>query len=321
MPKSTATGRFAHDGANEEKLEDGDSVGQSDRDSMYGPDVNQGPSFAFFPPSVIAPFMALLQTGMAAISTETPNMASSSSCVPAAPGPPSSSSVAAISTGTPFIFSNTVNTASSSVRTAPGPPSSSSAPLFQSSSIIPPSLSSIPMSQSSPTMHLPSSLLPHAVASSSAMHLTPSTSSPSISSISTRSKRKQSAITDPDDQGSLKRRGPRISSGNTASAGEAAILHGFQGSMNHFSDVVHLNNETQPHTILKDATSKLNGAWGTMDKFTDGQKIVLLKLFRQNHGIASLYASTENSRVRRGYVLSELEPHQAEVDSYDNDEI
>jgi hypothetical protein len=86
--------------------------------------------------------------------------------------------------------------------------------------------------------------------------------------------------------------------------------------MNHFSDVVQLNNETQPHTILKDATLKLNGAWGVEDRFTDGQKIVLLRLFRQNQAIASLYASTENSRVRRGYILSELVPFQDEVDSY-----
>lgn len=90
--------------------------------------------------------------------------------------------------------------------------------------------------------------------------------------------------------------------------------------MNHFSDVVHLNNESQPHTILKDATSKLNGAWGVADKFTDGQKIILLKLFRQNQGIASLYASTENSRVRRGYALIELEPYQNEIDNFDREE-
>jgi hypothetical protein len=90
--------------------------------------------------------------------------------------------------------------------------------------------------------------------------------------------------------------------------------------MNHFSDVVHLNNESQPHTILKDATSKLNGAWGVADKFTDGQKIVLLKLFRQDPGIASLYASTENSRVRRGYALIELEPFQNEVDIFDKED-
>ena len=98
------------------------------------------------------------------------------------------------------------------------------------------------------------------------------------------------------------------------------MLHNFHDSVTRFSDVVHINTESQPHAILKDATSKLNGSWGTEDKLTDGQKIVLLKLFRQNQGIASLYASTENSRVRRGYVLSELEPHQDEVDSYDNDE-
>ena len=87
--------------------------------------------------------------------------------------------------------------------------------------------------------------------------------------------------------------------------------------MNHFSDVVQLNNETQPHMILKDATLKLNGAWGVEDRFTDGQKIVLLRLFRQNQAIASLYASTENSQVCRGYILSELVPFQDEVDSYE----
>jgi hypothetical protein len=158
---------------------------------------------------------------------------------------------------------------------------------------------------------------------------------PSLSfaaSVSSRSvstgKRKQSAL-ELDVQGSLKRRGPRRTSAPKAknnapqppplAPGESAILHGFQGSMNHFSDVVHINNETQPHTILKDASSKLNGAWGAADKFTDGQKIILLKLFRQNQAIASLYASTENSRVRRGYALSELEPYQNEIDAIDND--
>lgn len=60
MPKSTATGRFAHDGANKKKLEDGDSVGQSDRDSMYGPDVNQGPSFAFFSTIRYCPFYGVV---------------------------------------------------------------------------------------------------------------------------------------------------------------------------------------------------------------------------------------------------------------------
>jgi hypothetical protein len=119
----------------------------------------------------------------------------------------------------------------------------------------------------------------------------------------------------------LKRRGPRSSGSKVLEPppAEAAILHGFQGSMNHFSDVVHSNNENQPHTILKDATSKLNGAWGVADKFTDGQKIILLKLFRQNQGIASLYASTENSRVRRGYALSELEPYKTEIDNFDRE--
>jgi hypothetical protein len=58
---------------------------------------------------------------------------------------------------------------------------------------------------------------------------------------------------------------------------------------------------------------------GVADKFTDGQKIILLKLFRQDQGIASLYASTENSRVRCGYALVELEPYQNEIDNFDRE--
>ena len=90
--------------------------------------------------------------------------------------------------------------------------------------------------------------------------------------------------------------------------------------MNHFSDIVHLNNESQPHTILKAATSKLNGAWGAADKFTDSQKIFLLKLFREDQGMASLYASTENSRIHRGYAMSELKQYQKEIDSFDKED-
>ena len=93
--------------------------------------------------------------------------------------------------------------------------------------------------------------------------------------------------------------------------------------MNHFSDIVQINNESQPHTILKDATSKLNGAWGgggAADKFTNGQKIILLKLFRQDQAIASLYASTENSKIRCGYALIELAPYQNEIDNFDRED-
>jgi hypothetical protein len=159
------------------------------------------------------------------------------------------------------------------------------------------------------------------------VHLPPPSidlSSSGARSVSSGGKRKQSAVPDFDDHhGSLKRRGPRSKPPQPPQApanAESAILHGFQGSMNHFSDVVHLNNESQPHAILKDATSKLNGAWGVADRFTDGQKIILLKLFRQNQGIASLYASTETSRVRRGYALVELEPFQKEIDAFDNED-
>ena len=64
---------------------------------------------------------------------------------------------------------------------------------------------------------------------------------------------------------------------------------------------------------------KLNGAWEMADKFTDGEKIYLLKLFRQDQNIASLYASTESSKIRRGYALSELAQYQNEIHAIDKE--
>lgn len=175
-------------------------------------------------------------------------------------------------------------------------------------------------------MHLSSSFSPTMTSSHGPMQVAlssnaPTSSTPSQSSIPSRGKRKRSVIADLDNQGSLKHRGARKSLGINAPASKSVILHGFQGSMNHFSDVVHTNNKTQPHTIFRDATSKLNGAWGIADKFTDGQKIILLKLFHQNQAKASLYASTENSWVCHGYALSELELFKNEVDNYGMDNL
>ena len=90
--------------------------------------------------------------------------------------------------------------------------------------------------------------------------------------------------------------------------------------MNHFSDIVNLNNSIPPHNILKDAISKLNRAWGKADKFTTGQQIYLLKLFCHDQNIASIYASTENSRIRRGYALTELEQYQEVIKAIDMDD-
>jgi hypothetical protein len=143
----------------------------------------------------------------------------------------------------------------------------------------------------------------------------------SVSAGTGKGKIKQSAIQDLDNHSSLKHWGPWTTSKPNPQPGDTAILHGFQGSMNHFSDIVQINNESQPNTILKDTTSKLTGAWGDADKLTDGQKVVLLKLFRRDQAIASLYASTENSWLHCGYVLSELEPYKDEVDNFDRDEV
>ena len=49
--------------------------------------------------------------------------------------------------------------------------------------------------------------------------------------------------------------------------------------MNQFSDIVRNNNETMQHSILKDATSKLTGAWSEADNLTKGEKIKVLELF------------------------------------------
>jgi hypothetical protein len=330
MPKSTASGKFAHDGANPSHKVDDHSGNQpeSDCESMYASHsglttADTGPLNPLFPPSIIAPFIALLKIGLAA--TSTPFATTS------APFAMTSTPFATTSTPSESVISETQNM-SFSLPTAP--PSSSSAPPLQTSSVISSSSSSMRMpGPSAPggPMRL-SSVFPFQVAAGTTpMHLDPSesldtplSSIPSQSSISSGGKRKHSAIADFDSQGSLKRRGPRKSSGSARTvpqaAGDTAVLQGFSSTVNHFSDVVHLNNETQPHSILKDASSKLTGAWGAQDKFTDGQKIVLLKLFRQNQAIASLYASTSNSRVRRGYALSELEPHQNEIDHYDAEE-
>ena len=283
MPKSTASGRFAHDGANKEK--GNDSNGDSDHGSAsaqpLGLATDRSPSFSLFPASVIAPIKAFSQTVPGVSSTSTPSLVSDSFPAP----------------------SDTLPTF---------PPSSLAAPPLQSMSAISTYSMQTSSSSFSSAMATPEALPPTSAA--------PSSSGKSLNPSIPRSigKRKQSAIPDLADHGSLKRRGPRTTKSNPPPA-ESALLHGFQGSMNHFSDIVHLNNETQPHTILKDATSKLNGAWGATDNFTDGQKIYLLKLFRQDQGIASLYASTENSRIRRGYALSELAQFKNEIDEFDRE--
>jgi hypothetical protein len=294
MPRSTATGRFAHNGANDEG---DDSDGESEPESASALAADQSSSIPLFPPSVITPFMALSQPGLPVASTSNPSLISEPQALRSKSFPGSA------------------------------PPPSSSAPIqLESSSVISPTSSSMPHASSSSFRVASAAMVTVPPATSPPPSITPSLSARSASARSlnpsiTRSagKRKQSAVPDLDDHGSLKRRGPRTSASGSKQPGESAILQGFQGSMNHFSDAVHLNNESQPHTILKDATSKLNGAWGVADKFTDGQKIYLLKLFRENQAIASLYASTENTRIRRGYALSELQQYQAQIDSFDRD--
>ena len=102
--------------------------------------------------------------------------------------------------------------------------------------------------------------------------ITPS-SSQSINRLSVSSqsggKRKRSTVPDLDEEGSLKRRRSRPN----IQPRDTAMLQGIQASMNQFSDVVRNNNETTQHSILKDTTSKLTGAWSEADNLTKGEKL------------------------------------------------
>ena len=126
-------------------------------------------------------------------------------------------------------------------------------------------------------------------------------------------KRKRSTIPDLDEEGSLKRRGshPNIRPRDTA------MLQGIQASMNQFSDIVRNNNKTMQHSILKDATLKLTGAWSEADNLTKGEKIKVLELFGEQQSLASIYSSTEDSDLCRGYILHMLSPFHQQINELD----
>ena len=93
--------------------------------------------------------------------------------------------------------------------------------------------------------------------------------------------------------------------------------------MNHFSDVIQGNNLNQPHMILQEAVSRLNGEWGKQDKLTNGQKVVLLRLFRQELNIASMYIANTSGSLHRRWIKTELGPYWEEIkeiDEQDEDE-
>jgi hypothetical protein len=119
----------------------------------------------------------------------------------------------------------------------------------------------------------------------------------------------------------LKRRGPQSSATGTSksniSATDAALLTNFHGSMNHFSDIIQGNNLNQPHMILQEAVSRLNGEWGKQDKLTNGQKVVLLRLFRQELNIASMYIANTSGSLRRRWIKTELGPYWEEIKEID----
>ena len=91
MPKSIASGRFAHDGANQGPIQGNgeDSGAESDHGSASHPTADRGSSIQLFPPSAIAPFIVLSQTGPV-MSAPTLVSESLQSSLPALP--PSSSS-------------------------------------------------------------------------------------------------------------------------------------------------------------------------------------------------------------------------------------
>ena len=87
--------------------------------------------------------------------------------------------------------------------------------------------------------------------------------------------------------------------------------------MNEFSDIVRNNNKTKQHSILKDTTSKLTGAWSEADNLTKGEKIKVLELFWEWQSLASIYSSTEDSDLCRGYILHMLSPFCQQIDELD----
>ena len=95
------------------------------------------------------------------------------------------------------------------------------------------------------------------------------------------------------------------------------MLQGIQASMNQFSDIVENNNEMMQHSILKDATSKLTGAWSEADNLNKGEKIKVLELFGEWQLLASIYSSTEDSNLHRGYILNMLSPFHHQIDELD----
>ena len=146
--------------------------------------------------------------------------------------------------------------------------------------------------------------------------ITPS-SSHSINPISASSqsgeKRKRSAIPDLNEEWSLKRRG----SLSNIQPGDTAMLQGIQTLINQFSDVVRNNNKTMQHSILKDATLKLTGAWLEADNLTKGEIIKVIGLFWEQQSFTLIYASTRNSDLHCRYVLHMLSPFCQQIDELD----
>ena len=95
------------------------------------------------------------------------------------------------------------------------------------------------------------------------------------------------------------------------------MLQGIQALMNQFSDIFRNNNEMTQHSILKDATSKLTGAWTEADNLTKGEKIKFLEHFWEWQSLASIYSSTKDNNLRRGYILHMLSPFRQKINELD----
>jgi hypothetical protein len=91
--------------------------------------------------------------------------------------------------------------------------------------------------------------------------------------------------------------------------------------MNHFSDVIHANNENQPQSLIRDAVLKLMGAWGQEDRFMHGEKVILMKLFRKDVSMATMYTISTESWLHRDWAISELEAYRDEIAKFDQDNV
>lgn len=119
------------------------------------------------------------------------------------------------------------------------------------------------------------------------------------SSVSSKGKRKSSAL----GESEVSRSSKRVAQ---SEPGPAAILYGFRASVDSIKDEIFSHKVVSPNALLKDAVEKLDGTWGSEDQFTTAEKTVLRKIFADESKKAVVYTSTVDSSNRRSWAELEL---------------